>query len=135
MGQRLTSLMLVSMTASCHPPADYALVGSAYVPAASGEIDVEKGSGDEILIQVTLDHLVSPGNLEEGLTHYVVWFTPTGEYPVRQRALDYDAEGMVGRAAIRTSLREFEVTVTAENGETPNRPSDLVVASQEIREK
>jgi len=123
------------MIAGCHATADYALVGSAYVPAASGEIDVEEAAGGEILIKVTLDHLVAPGRLEEGLTHYVVWFTPTGEYPLRQRALDYDPESMVGHASIPTSLREFEVKITAEKSETPNQPSDLLVASQDIREK
>jgi len=135
MSLRLISLLLVSMIAACNAPADYALVGSAYVPATYGEIDVEKSSGNEILITVTLDHLVPPEKLELGLTHYIVWFIPAGEYPLRQRALDYDAERMVAHAEIRTSLREFELRVTAETSETPNRPSDLVVASQQIREK
>jgi hypothetical protein len=134
-GLRLISLIAVSMIASCNPPADYALVGSAYVPGAHGEIDVEKIDAGEILITVTLDHLLSPEKIEVGLTHYIVWFTPVGEHPVRQRALDYDAAGQVGRASIPTSLREFELQVTAENGESPNQPSDLLVASQRIREK
>jgi len=131
---RLICVVAVSMIAGCHAPADYALVGSAYVPATQGEIDVTKLSGDQILISVTLDHLVPPAQLELGLTHYVVWFTPTGEFPERQQALDYDPEGLVGRAAIPTSLREFEIQITAEKSETPDRPSDLVVASQKIHE-
>jgi hypothetical protein len=109
-------------------------VGSAYVPAANGEIDVEKIDREQLLITVTLDHLVSPEKVELGLTHYIVWFAPVGEYPLYQRALDYDAETMVGRASIPTSLREFEVQITAENSETPNQPSDLLMASQKIRE-
>ena len=135
MGLRLISLVAISMIASCNPPADYALVGSAYVPAAHGEIDVEKIDKEEILITVTLDHLVPPEKIELGLTHYIVWFAPVGEHPMRQRALDYDAEAQVGRASIPTSLREFEVQITAENSETPNQPSDILVASQKIREK
>ena len=135
MGLRLISLVAISMIASCNPPADYALVGSAYVPAAHGQIDVEKIDKEEILITVTLDHLVPPEKIELGLTHYIVWFAPVGEHPTRQRALDYDAEAQVGRASIPTSLREFEVQITAENSETPNQPSDLLVASQKIREK
>ena len=123
------------MIASCNPPADYALVGSAYVPAAHGQVDVEKIDRDEILITVTLDHLVPPERIELGLTHYIVWFVAVGEHPVRQRTLDYDTETQVGRASIPTSLREFEVQITAENTEAPNRPSDLLVASQKIREK
>ena len=135
MGLRLISLVAISMIASCNPPADYALVGSAYVPAAHGQIDVEKIDKEEILITVTLDHLVPPEKIELGLTHYIVWFALVGEHPMRQRALDYDAEAQVGRASIPTSLREFEVQITVENSETPNQPSDLLVASQKIREK
>jgi hypothetical protein len=131
---RLISLIAVSMIASCNPPADYALVGSAYVPAAHGEIDVEKIDREQILITVTLDHLVSPEKVELGLTHYIVWFAPVGEHPLYQQVLHYDAETMVGRASIPTSLREFEVQVTAENSETPDQPSDLLMASQKIRE-
>ena len=134
MGLRLISLIVVSVIASCNPPADYALVGSAYVPAANGEINVGKIDGKEILITVTLDDLVAPERIELDLTHYIVWFVPVGELPMRQRALDYDAEAQVGRASIPTSLREFEVQITAENSETPNQPSDLLVASQKIRE-
>jgi len=133
-GLRLFALVVASMIASCNPPADYALVGSAYVPAAYGQIDVEKIARGQILITVTLDHLVAPEKIELGLTHYIVWFTPAGEYPLYQRALDYDAETQVGRASIPTSLREFEVQVTAENSETPNQQSDLLMASQKIRE-
>jgi hypothetical protein len=130
----LLSLIAISAIAGCNRPADYALVGSAYVPAAHGQIDVEKIDGDQILITVTLDHLVPPEKIELGLTHYIVWFAPVGEYPRYQQELDYDRETQVGRAAIPTSLREFEVQVTAEQDETPNQPSDLLMASQKIRE-
>ena len=134
MGLRFISLFVVAIIAACNPPADYALVGSAYVPAAHGDIEVEKIDKEQILITLTLDHLVPPDKVELGLTHYVVWFAPVGEHPIRQRALDYDAEAQVGGASIPTSLREFEVQVTAENSETPNQPSDLLVASQKVRE-
>jgi len=123
------------MIASCNALADYALVGSAYVPAAHGEIDVEKIDKQQILITVILDHLVPPEKIELGMTHYVIWFVAPGELPVRQQALEYDAEAQNGRASIPTSLREFELQITAENGDTPSQPSDLVVASQQIREK
>ena len=135
MGLRLILLMAVLTIAGCNALADYALVGSAYVPAAHGEIDVEKIDRQQILITVILDHLVPPEKIELGLTHYIIWFSAPGELPVRQQALEYDTEAKVGRASIPTSLREFELQITAENGDTPNQPSDLVVASQQIREK
>jgi hypothetical protein len=119
----------------CNRPADYALVGSAYVPAAQGDIEVEKVDKGQILLSLTLDQLVAPERIEAGLKHYVVWFAPVGEDPTRQGILEYDAAKQTGRASIVTSWREFEVQVTAESTETPNQPSDFVVTSQAIREK
>jgi len=133
-GLRLIWLIAILLIASCNALADYALVGSAYVPAAHGEIDIEKIDRKQILITVLLDHLVPPDKVELGLTHYVVWFSAPGELPVRQQALEYDAESQTGRASIPTSLREFELQITAENSDTPNQPSDVAVASQQIRE-
>jgi len=133
-GLRLISMIAISMIAGCNAPADYALVGSAYVPAAHGEIDVERIDKEQILITVTLDHLVAPERIEVGLSHYIVWFAPVGEHPRRQQALEYDPEAKIGRASIPTSLRDFDLQITAENSETPNQPSDLLVASQKIRE-
>jgi hypothetical protein len=134
-GLRLIWWLAFALLVSCNRPADYALVGSAYVPSTQGEIDVEKIDKDQILINITLDHLPSPERVEPGLTRYVVWFTSVGKLPVRQRALDYDAEAEVGRASIPTSLREFEVQITAEANEAPSQPSSMLVASQKIREK
>lgn len=134
MGHRLIWLVAILLIASCNPLADYALVGSAYVPAANGEVEIEKIDKKQILVTVLLDHLVPPEKVELGLSHYVIWFSAPGGLPVRQGALEYDAESQTGRAAIPTSLREFELQITAENGDSPSQPSDLLVASQQIRE-
>ena len=63
-GLRLISLFVLAMIASCNPPADYALVGSAYVPAAHGDIEIEKIDKEQILVTLALDHLVPPERVE-----------------------------------------------------------------------
>jgi hypothetical protein len=123
-----------SIVAGCNPPADYALVGSAYVPAAHGDIRLEKIDREQVLVNLRLDHLPPPERVEEGVTHYVVWFSEVGEYPVRQQTLDYDLDTGVGQASIPTTMRRFDVRITAEQSDSPTRPSDLLVASQKIRE-
>jgi len=134
-GLRLIMLIMLSFVAGCNPPADYALVGSAYVPAAHGEIEIEKIDGGQILVTATIDHLDPPERIEVGLTHYVVWFTAPGEAPSRRGTLDYDPKTRIGRGSFPTELRQFDFQITAENSETPERPSDLLVSSQKIREK
>jgi hypothetical protein len=121
--------------AGCNPPADYALVGSAYVPAAAGDIQIEKLDKEHILVVITMDRLPPPAEIEPGMSHYVVWFNAVGEYRAPQQPLEYDAETRTGRASIPTSMLEFDIQITAEQSERPAEPSDLLVASQKIREK
>ena len=127
-------LIALGVCASCSPSADYALVGSAYVPAAHGDITLEKIDKGQRLINITMDHLPPPEEVGAGLTAYVVWFAAVGELPTAQGTLDYDAKARVGRTAIATSMSELDVQITAERSESPMQPSDLVVASQKIRE-
>ena len=129
------ALVALSASAGCNPPADYALVGSAYVPAAHGDIHIERIDKQQILVVIAMDHLPAPAEVEPGMTHYVVWFNAVGERPVPQQALENDAEALTGQASIPTSMSELEVQITAEQSEAPPQPSDLLVASQKIREK
>jgi len=134
-GLRFIFLFAVLAVTSCNRPADYALVGSADVPSVHGDVRIEKIDRDQLLVTVQLDELPPPSKIEAGLTHYVLWFVGGGEDPERQTALEYDAEALVGRASVPTSLRDFEMRVTAENTPEPNTPSFLLIASQQIREK
>ena len=134
-GFGLAACLAAAFAWGCNPPADYALVGSAFVPSASGDIRIESIDKEQILVDITLDQLPPPEEVELGLTHYVVWLNAVGELPAAKGTLDYDEEARVGRASIPTSLREFEVQITAEQSSKPPRPSDLLIASQRIREK
>ena len=119
----------------CNPPADYALVGGAFVPQAHGDIRIEKIDKNERVLTITMDHLPQPSDIEDSLTHYVVWFSAVGELPVPKGTLDYEPKTRVGVASIPTDMLQFDVQITAEQSESPAQPSDLIVASQRIREK
>ena len=129
------ALLALFALAGCNPPADYALVGSAFVPAAHGDVHIEKIDKQQILVVIAIDHLPPPAEVEPGMTHYLTWFSAVGEYPALQGALEYDPETRTGRASIPTDMREFDVQITAERSETPTGPSDILVATQKIREK
>ena len=124
-GLRRISWIALAIWLGCAPPADYALVGSAYVPSAHGDIAIEKIDREQIMVEVTLDHLPAPEEVQAGMTYYIVWFAEVGEPPVRKRALDYDGETRVGKTTIATSLLEFDVLVTAEASAGPTEPSDI----------
>jgi len=128
-------LLALVAGAGCNPPADYALVGSAYVPAAHGDIHIEKIDKEQILVVVAIDQLPPPAEIEPGMQHYIIWFNAVGEYPSPQQALEYDAKTRTGRASIPTSMREFDIQITTEQSDRPAQPSDILVAAQKIREK
>ena len=135
MGSRFILLFAFLAVTSCNRPADYAVVGSAGVPSVHGDVEIEKIDRAQLLVTVQLDQLPPPGQIEAGLTDYVLWFVVVGEDPERQTVLEYDAASRVGRASVPTSLREFEMRVTAESTPTPDTPSYILVASQQIQEK
>lgn len=135
MGSRFIFLFAFLAVMGCNRPADYAVVGSADVPSVHGDVRIEKIDRSHLLITVELDGLPAPGKIEPDLTDYVLWFVVVGETPERKAILEYDAEGRVGRASVPTSLREFEMRVTAENTPTPDAPSYVLIASQQIQEK
>lgn len=135
MGFRAILLLLVFGTVACNRPADYAVAGTAEVPSIHGEVEIERIDKEQILVSVLLDELPAPSAVEPQFTHYVLWFVVVGEDPKRQIALEYDPATRVGRASVPTSLREFEMRVTAESSEAPDTPGFVVVASQQIREK
>lgn len=134
MGFRYIFLLTLLTVMGCNRPADYAVAGSADVPSVHGDVEIEKIDRGQLLVTLQLDQLPSPDQIEPGLTDYVLWFVVVGEDPARQGVLEYDAKGRVGRASVPTSLREFEMRITAENTPTPDTPSYVLVASQQIRE-
>ena len=105
------------------------------MPSVHGEVEIEKIDKEQRLVTMQLDELPPPSQIEAGLTHYAVWFVVVGEDPQFQGTLEYDETSRIGRASVPTSLREFEMRVTAEGSATPTTPSYLLVASQQIREK
>lgn len=118
----------------CNRPADYAVVGSAEVPSAHGDVEIERIDRQQLLVTIVLDHLPSPDRIEPDLTHYAVWFVVVGEDPVFQGILEYDETTRTGRASYPTTLREFEMRVTAERSAEPATPNYVLVASQQIQE-
>ncbi|MEM8606504.1 MAG: hypothetical protein AAGF92_05340 [Myxococcota bacterium] len=134
MSFRLMILLAVVVLSGCNRPADYAVVGSAEVPSVHGDVEIEKIDKQQVLVTVVLDQLPAPGRIEPDLVHYVVWFVAVGEEPVRQGELEYDTETRSGRASFPTTLREFEMRVTAESTPEPTAPNYVVVASQQIQE-
>ncbi len=134
LGSRFIFVLLALTLASCNRPGDYAVIGSAEVPSVQGEIEVEKLDKEQLLVTMVVDQLPDPASIDPALAYYVVWFIAVGEAPERKCTLQYDADEMVGRCTTPTSLREFELRITAESRAAPDGPGAILVSTQQIRE-
>ena len=116
----------------CNPRADYALIGSAEIPSAYGDIKIEKIDQKQWLLTLLIDHLPPPERLDPSLQNYVLWIERVNHPPKLKSVLDYDPDSQQGRAMMTTSLKSFALRVTAETSTSPKIPSDYVVTTQFI---
>ena len=128
----LAALITALAGAGCGGPTVHTLVGTEISRGTDGVVEVEETSGGNYSVRVTLSHLTPPDRLGDGLTTFVVWFTPAGGAAVLAGRLDYDAETRSGEMIATTPYPEFSVRVTAEESMVVSEPGDVVVADQAV---
>jgi hypothetical protein len=79
-----------------------------------------------------MEHLHPPSRLQEGYSHFVVWFVPKTGAPVRAGALRFDPEARTGDLTATSPFMQFEVRITLERDDRPAAPSELVVGTQDV---
>jgi hypothetical protein len=101
-------------------------------PAATGRADITADDNGNTVVDLRVDHLARPENLTPAKNVYVVWFEPRGELAVNQGALRVD-DNLSGSFSGRTSHRNFDVFVTAEDNATVKTPSGPEVMRQSVQ--
>jgi hypothetical protein len=132
LGRKLSGWGLVLWLVACGADGRYVVIGTARAPSASGIVEVDDIGGGSTQVAVHVEHLHPPSRLQDGLTHYVVWFVPTSGAAVRAGALRFDPEARTGDLTETCPFMEFEVRITAERDAEPRAPSELVIATQRI---
>jgi hypothetical protein len=117
---------------ACGADARYVVIGTARAPSASGIVEIDDIDGGNTLVTIHLEYLHPPNRLDRGYTTYVVWFQGEGGAPMRAGALSYDAEARTGDLSETSPMQKFVVKVTAERDANPSRPSEYVIATQEV---
>ncbi len=113
-------------------PKEYPLTGTSRAAGMDGKVRVEEIEGGNTMVKVELEHMVPPGRLGNGLTHYILWIQSQNQQPQRAANIDFDEDERAGRATATTPAGNFTVIVTAERGPAPVSPSDIVVARRQI---
>ena len=109
-----------------------ALQASSRTPAAAGSVKTSKDGQGNLKLDVSVDYLPNPFELDRSLTTFVVWSIADDGGRVRnmgQLQIDSHRHGSV---ELVTPLADFKLLVTAEASGTAEKPSDYVVLQGNI---
>lgn len=110
-----------------------AIPTSFVVPAAMGHIKLSKDENDNTKVQLRVEHLAPPQNLQPPKAVYVVWVkTPDNQhYIVGQLKVDKNLEGKLNAI---TPFETFRIVISAEDFPTVTEPGEQVVLTTEVLE-
>lgn len=126
------ALLVAAAGPGCGGTSEYVVVGTQRAPGADGTIQVEDIEGGTALVTISVEHLVAPARLGDGLGAYVVWFEGDDGAAVKAGTLEYDPDARSGRMMATTPLSEFVVKITAESEPTARTPGEVVVAENRV---
>ena len=126
-------LAAVLALSGCGADGRYVMLGSARAPSTSGTVEVDEVGRENTQVSIHLEYLHPPEHIDSSLTQYMVWFEPKpGRGAVRAGALKFDPAQRTGDLSATSPFRRFGVKITAERPGTPAKPSEFIVAAQDI---
>ncbi len=128
----LASTLLLT---ACGGPLKYQVPSSARAPGADAKI-IADVSGDQGQTQLSVDisNLPPPARIVEKDTTYLAWYRKDSSATwSRIGGLKYDEGDRRGKLSGSVPEVAFDLSVTAEAGESPASPSPDVIVSQRIQ--
>ena len=125
-------LVLVLFCTIVEAAKTFPMTASSIVPAARGQVEIDKDKNGNIRVKMEVEHLANPQNLTPAATVYVVWLQQKGETPQNQGQLKVDKE-LKARFETVTPSTSFDLFVTGErdNGaRVPDGPEVLRASIQ-----
>ncbi len=103
------------------------MTASGTVPAATGTVKAkrDKANGNTSL-DIEVSHLANPSRLTPSANVYVVWVRPSGGDAIRQGSIGVD-NNLNGEVKVVTTLKDFDLFITAEQNETVTVPSNVEI--------
>ena len=105
------------------PGSSTELATSAKVPAAQGQLSVKDAGNNNTGVELRIQHLANPYNIDRGATTFMVWAKPFAEsarvYPLGALTVNKDLSAELNAT---TPFKDFEVFVTAESSSQVQEP-------------
>ena len=103
------------------------MVADQSVPAASGTVHAERDKDNQnTKLDVKVNNLARPSNLNRSATTYLVWIRPSGGAAVKQGAIGVD-KNLKGEMHTVTVAKNCEIFITPEQSGTVTVPSEVEV--------
>jgi hypothetical protein len=111
---------------------NYRMTADPSVPAATGTVHAQRDKDNgNIKLDIKVDHLAHPANLNPPASTYLVWIRPSSGDAVKQGAIGVD-KGLRGELHTTTVSKNFDLFITPEQGETVTTPSSTEVLRTHI---
>lgn len=109
------------------------MTSTSIVPAAAGEINVDKEKDGNIQVHVEVEHLAKPSKLSPPANTYVVWLQEADSQPHSLGQLKV-GDDLKGELKATTTLKNFRVFITAETDSQTRVPSDQMVLRATVQQ-
>jgi len=124
---------VVAATVGCTSSTQtYDLKGMAPAEGADGTIAVRALESGNHKIDINFQHLTPPKRYDANLASYAIWLTPRDGRTRLIGILGYSGEEREGAFSTVTPFRQFEILVTAEDGDVPAYPGTTTIARKRV---
>jgi hypothetical protein len=114
---------------------DYQMTPGTEVPAATGTVKIQKDKDNgNTKVEIKVDHLARPSSLTPSAEVYLVWIRPNGGEALKQGAIGVD-KNLSGELKMETVSKNFDVFITAEQGDSTTFPSNVEVLRAHVSTK
>jgi hypothetical protein len=111
----------------------FPMTASSVVPAARGQVEIDKDKNGNTRVNMKVEHLSNPQNLTPSAAVYVVWLQDRGGNPENQGQLKVDKKLKANFESV-TPSKTFDLLVTAEQDSSAKSPGGPEVGRRSSRE-
>ena len=114
---------------------DFPMTPGVDVPAAAGTVKLERDKDNgNTKVDIKVDHLARPSSLTPSADVYIVWIRPNGGEALKQGAIGV-GKNLSGELKMETVSKDFDVFITAEQGDSTTFPSNVEVLRAHVSTK
>ncbi|MBF5046230.1 hypothetical protein FGE12_27695 [Aggregicoccus sp. 17bor-14] len=113
--------------AGCGGAHSYTLKPVEHTSGASGQMKVETGENGNQRVQLKVEHLPKPSDIDGRFKTYVLWFRPSGSQDWKNMGALKLNDDRQAHIDVVTPFPKFDAQVTAEPDSTEASPTGTVV--------